>query len=431
MKLIIDKKVSIGFLLALLALVSLIFLSFRNQSYYLQTTKDITRENEILFYTEQIQKNLLEIESSQRGYIIIGDSAFLDYYYAANQLIRKSQSQLYEALAGSTPDNLMRFREIERLISEKYQFAETAINARNTNFETSKQIVASYRGKELTDKIRQLTSVMQSEATQKANEYHDERERSMKNFNLTFLVIVGTSVVLLSILFFIINNSINVRVQVDERVRQLNTELEAFSYSISHDLRSPLRVIDGYSQLLEEDHYDKLDDDAKNAIAVIMRNARKMGHLIDDLLEFSRVSKKEIKPVKVDITPIVERITKEVRTHNECKNCVININDLEPAYADQKMIEQVWINLVSNAVKYSSKKEQPIIEIGSVNENGYVTYFVKDNGVFQRLHRPEDFPGTGVGLAIVKRIIHRHGGEVWAESKMNEGATFYFTLPNH
>jgi light-regulated signal transduction histidine kinase (bacteriophytochrome) len=148
--------------------------------------------------------------------------------------------------------------------------------------------------------------------------------------------------------------------------------------------------------------------------------------------------------VKVDITPIVERITKEVRTHNECKNCVININDLEPAYADQKMIEQVWINLVSNAVKYSSKKEQPIIEIGSVNENGYVTYFVKDNGVgfnmdfkdklfgvFQRLHRPEDFPGTGVGLAIVKRIIHRHGGEVWAESKMNEGATFYFTLPNH
>ncbi len=443
MKLIIDKKVSIGFLLALLALISLVFLSFKNQSHYLQTTRNIIQQNDILFHTEQIQKSLLEIESAQRGYIIIGDSVFLDYYNSAYQSTQKSQMQLAAALANGTPEDISHLQRIDHLIRQKYEFAENAIKARNTDFEISKKIVASYRGKELTDEIRLLIARIQSNATQMAKDYRDERERFMTNFTVMFLVIIVTAVVLLTTLFFMINRSINVRARANEKVRQLNSELEAFSYSVSHDLRSPLRVIDGYAMLLEEDHYDKLDDDGKNAIMAIMRNARKMGHLIDDLLEFSRVSKKAVNPVKVDLAPIVARIAEEARTQNECERCIIHINNLEPAYADLKMIEQVWINLISNAVKYSSKKNEPVIEIGCKNGHDRIMYFVKDNGVgfnmdfkeklfgvFQRLHRPEDFPGTGVGLAIVKRIIDRHGGEVWAESKVNEGATFYFTLPN-
>jgi signal transduction histidine kinase len=233
--------------------------------------------------------------------------------------------------------------------------------------------------------------------------------------------------------------------KIRERTRELeaaNNELESFSYSVSHDLRAPLRSLDGYSRVLIEDYGPKLDDEGKRVLSVIMKNAQKMGQLIDDLLSFSRLGKQNVTKVTLDMNAISERVVEELRQHQK-KEAEVRIEPLLKAQGDSSMIRQVMTNLVSNALKYSMKKEKPVIEIGGYTENNTNVYFVKDNGagfdmkyydklfgVFQRLHTGTDFEGTGVGLALVYRIVTKHGGNVWAEGKVDQGATFYFSLPN-
>lgn len=227
------------------------------------------------------------------------------------------------------------------------------------------------------------------------------------------------------------------------RIQTLDQELEAFSYSISHDLRAPLRSIDGYSKILEEDYGSKLDDEGRRVLNVVMNNAKRMGKLIDDLLDFGRLGRKALQPTAVNMTPIVQNLMQELTAHLHARKLEVNIEPLLPAMGDADMLRQVWFNLLENAVKYTGKKEKASINVRSylLGENE-VCYEVRDNGVgfdmqytdklfgmFQRLHKIQDFSGTGVGLAIVKRIITRHGGRTWAEGSLEEGATFYFTLP--
>jgi len=224
------------------------------------------------------------------------------------------------------------------------------------------------------------------------------------------------------------------------QLEEVNKELESFSYSVSHDLRAPVRALVGFSKMLEESYNDTLDGEAKRMLAVIHRNAIKMGSLIDDLLEFSKMGRQEVKKSAINIADVVKDVLNDITEANGYHAKVV-VNELIPAYADRALITQVWINLISNAFKYSTKKESPVIEIGSHRDAEYIVYYVKDNGagfnmdyaeklfgVFQRLHKQDEFEGTGVGLALVQRIISRHGGKVWAESELNEGATFYFTL---
>jgi two-component system sensor histidine kinase/response regulator len=218
--------------------------------------------------------------------------------------------------------------------------------------------------------------------------------------------------------------------------------MEAFTYSVSHDLRAPLRIIDGYAQILIEDYKSKLEDEGQKTLNVIMANAKKMGNLIDDLLNFSRIGKTEIRKNKVDMNDIVVDVLQQLRLGGIAVPKQLRISKLKPVNCDANLIKQVWINLLSNAIKYSSAKEDPEIEIGMYYDENRLTYYVKDNGagfdmkyyhklfgVFQRLHRHEEFSGTGVGLAIVQRIVSRHEGQIWAEAKPGEGAIFYFTLP--
>lgn len=226
-----------------------------------------------------------------------------------------------------------------------------------------------------------------------------------------------------------------------QKLNQVNKELESFSYSVSHDLRAPLRALNGYSRMIEEDYAPVLDDEAKRLLGNIQYNAQRMGTLIDDLLAFSRLGRKEVQKSTIDTAKLVKNVLKEINIPT-VYNAVIKINSLPPVDADYTLLRQVWINLLSNAVKYSSKKEKPEVQIGSTETELEIIFFVKDNGagfnmeyadklfgVFQRLHNPTEFEGTGIGLAIVQRIITKHGGRVWAEAKVNEGATFYFTLP--
>jgi PAS domain S-box-containing protein len=220
-----------------------------------------------------------------------------------------------------------------------------------------------------------------------------------------------------------------------------NKELEAFSYSVSHDLRAPLRAIDGFSRIILEDYADKLDDEGRRFLDVIRNNAQNMGHLIDDLLTFSRLGRKQLEPAEIDMNELARDVSVQIESGSNSNPQNIKIEPLPSAPGDKALIRQVFVNLLTNAVKYSTTSGSATIRIGGRSENGENIYFVQDNGVgfdmkysnklfgvFQRLHSAEEFEGTGVGLAIVQRIIHRHGGRVWAEGEVGKGATFYFSL---
>ncbi len=222
----------------------------------------------------------------------------------------------------------------------------------------------------------------------------------------------------------------------------VNKELDAFSYSISHDLRSPLRFVNGYAKMLDEDYASVLDAEGKRLLLIIQESAKKMGQLIDDLLTFSRLGRKEIRKSTIDMTRLVKNVLLELDKSMGYK-AEIKLDALHPVEADEALIKQVFINLFSNAIKYSSKADHPLLTISSQQKQGELIYSVSDNGVgfdmqyahklfgvFQRLHSDEEFEGTGVGLAIVQRIISRHAGKVWAKGEINKGAAFYFSLPD-
>ena len=234
--------------------------------------------------------------------------------------------------------------------------------------------------------------------------------------------------------------------KVMDRTAQLETvnkELEGFSYSVSHDLRAPLRAIIGFTSILEEDYGDKLDEEARRITSVIKSNTIKMGHLIDDLLTFSRMGRQDIVKTNIDMAAILNEVTADLATHYDLAKIQWTVHPLPTVKANANMIRQAWVNLVSNAIKYSGKKDTPHIEIGSFNKDHEIIFYIKDNGVgfdqqygdklfkvFQRLHSPNEFEGTGIGLALVEKIVSRQGGRVWAEAEKDKGACFYFSLPD-
>jgi signal transduction histidine kinase len=233
--------------------------------------------------------------------------------------------------------------------------------------------------------------------------------------------------------------------KVKDRTTQLesvNKELESFSYSVSHDLRAPLRAIIGYTAILEEEYAGNLDDEGKRISSVIKKNTLKMGQLIDELLSFSRMSRQDITKDKIDMSEMVSEVRESLASQYDFTRIQWALQPLPTARANANMIRQVWMNLITNAIKYSSKKDKAHIEIGSFSRDGNTAFFVRDDGVgfnqkyqdklfkiFQRLHSIEDFEGTGVGLALVEKIVTKHGGSVWAEGELNKGASFYFSLP--
>ena len=221
-----------------------------------------------------------------------------------------------------------------------------------------------------------------------------------------------------------------------------NKELEAFSYSVSHDLRAPLRAISGFSEVLAQDYMEQLDGEARMLFSEITRNARKMGDLIDNLLEFSRLSRQDIFRNNIDMNNIVKNIIAELKSLEPARDINIQIGQLPVIEGDKNMLRQLFFNLISNAFKYTGKKENATIEIGNYSREGEQVFYIKDNGagfdpryynklfgVFQRLHSSMEFEGTGVGLAIVRKIATKHGGEVWADGKVGDGACFYVSLP--
>ncbi|MDX1954199.1 MAG: PAS domain S-box protein [Chitinophagaceae bacterium] len=230
--------------------------------------------------------------------------------------------------------------------------------------------------------------------------------------------------------------------ELENNLRRSNEELEAFTYSVSHDLRAPLRGITGFTTILENEYGAKLDEEARRITGVIKNNALRMGNLIDDLLAFSRMGRKEMAKVRVDMERMVKELAQEYNALENDRKIHWTIEPLPMVMGDPSTLRQVWINLISNAVKYTGKKERPEIHIGHYVQGRQQVYFIRDNGVgfnsqyrdklfkvFQRLHSHVEFEGTGVGLALVQKIILRHGGNTWAEGETEKGASFYFSIP--
>jgi signal transduction histidine kinase len=233
--------------------------------------------------------------------------------------------------------------------------------------------------------------------------------------------------------------------RVAERTAQLeasNKELEAFAYSVSHDLRAPLRAIDGFSRILQQEYAQKLDEEGKRLLGIIRGSTNKMDHLITDLLALSRVSRSQLNYSPIDMTTLVHSIYHEIATAEVLQKFVFKMTELPRVTGDPTLMRQLWTNLISNAIKFTLPKKECIIEISGNIKDGICTYSIRDSGVgfnprysdklfglFQRLHKESEFEGTGVGLAIVQRVVHRHGGQVWAEGEVGNGATFYFTIP--
>ena len=233
--------------------------------------------------------------------------------------------------------------------------------------------------------------------------------------------------------------------KVLERTVQLQkayNELELFSYSASHEIRTPLRAINGFANLLLDDNYDALDEEGKRKLQVIIDNAINMGHLIDDLLLFSGLSRQELSYSKINMHTMANTVFAKFVTAIGKEKFLIRLHNIPDAQGDPAMILQVWTNLIANAIKYSSQKQKSIIDVGSNTEDNSVIYYVKDNGIgfdselsnnlfglFKRMPNAKPFEGTGMGLAIVQKIIHQHNGRIWAEGEVGRGATFYFSLP--
>lgn len=270
---------------------------------------------------------------------------------------------------------------------------------------------------------------------------------------ITFVSLVCTlalAAILFMALFRGIRDEMKVRENLEVELRakaklleESNKELEGFSYSVSHDLRAPLRAINGFALMLEEDYTAGLDAEGRRFLAVIRENTNRMGALVDDLLAFSRLGRQAVAKAEVNVDALVRDVVEEALRFHQGTAPRIRIETLPSANADQGLLRQVWINLISNALKYGSRSVEPAITVTGQRSAEETIYAVKDNGVgfdmdyaeklfgvFQRLHRPDEFEGTGVGLAIVQRIVSRHGGRIWAESKVNQGATFSFALPS-
>ncbi len=352
--------------------------------------------------------------------------------------------------------DMSRVQRLESLLDQWHHDQVQVFNLRGNERQPMLGINVKKIGLEYDAEISNLIDYVESYSSQRAELFLKESDHMMSNeLNvltsiavLVMLTLIATGYLTRRFILQLLQLKLaeaEVRVlndELEQRVKERTAELESFSYSVSHDLRVPLRAIDGFSRILLEEYQAKLDDEGKRLLGVVRANTVRMAQLIDDILAFSRLGRKDMVAQDVDMEGLAKASAADIAPAWTGREVKLDIGKLPRAQGDAAMLRQVWVNLLGNAVKFTRPQSPALINVGSIRENNETVYYVKDNGVgfdmqyadklfgvFQRLHGPAEFEGTGIGLAIVKRIITRHGGKVWAEGKIKEGATIYFTLP--
>lgn len=399
---------------------------------------------------------LHNVQGNERGYVISGELAYLNGFDEAvtNTL---AQFEIVRTLTTNNPAQRPHCEKLQGLVARVFLIASRQVNLRRkAGFEAARQDIASGAGRKAMMDISSVLDEMDriAQASLEARSAAAQQEVQLTRF----LTISGTGIsfILLGGVFFLMFRENNLRhnaqVKLDNlnqelraravQVEAANKELESFSYSVSHDLRAPLRHVHGYVEMLQRATDGQLSDKAKRYLKTISDASIEMGQLIDDLLAFSRMGRVELQEARVALEPLVRETLAMIEPLARDRNITWKISSLPEVKGDPSMIKQVLVNLIENSVKYTRKREHAIIEVTTAGEeHGQTIICVKDNGagfdmryahklfgVFQRLHRADEFEGTGIGLATVRRIIARHGGRTWAEGKLGEGASFYFTL---
>lgn len=445
----IEHRVLAGFGLVFAGILVISAISYRNMTILIRNGQLDQRSHEFIQVLGATGEAMDEAESSHRRFLVTGDDEYLASY---NSLRARAPEYLGYLRDLSDALGLQRARvnQLEELVAQQLQKERAAIDLRNhRGFESVRAMALGGVAKPELDSARHLQAQMEQEETKALAQRVIESTTTTRSSIILLTIGALLLFVLLAAVYYLIRHDVTARRRVADELQRrgelleaANKELEAFSYSVSHDLRAPLRHIDGYASLLANAAAVSLDDKAKRYLQTISESATRMGQLIDDLLVFSRMGRQEMLHGTVNLDQLIASVLHDLRHDLQDRAISWTIAQLPEVTGDAAMLRQVFANLVSNAIKFTGTRSQATIEIGSRQTSQEAVVFVRDNGVgfdmryanklfgvFQRLHRADEFDGTGIGLANVRRIIHRHGGKTWAEGALGEGATFYVSLP--
>ena len=462
-------------LLGAIGVVSLnAWFAFRSIDVLLSGENWVQHTWQVINQVESIMSLAKDAETGNRGFLITGDEAYLDPYTSALQELPAEMGK-FETLTQDNPSQQQRARDMRAVLEQRLLLLHQGIELRRTGDVSSVQaMVLSGTGKAQMDRLRGIADAMEQEERRLLALRVAETKRSSLRTRVTIGLASFFDLLMIVLILRYLGHERSLRLAVEEtaarlaasrlevegkaaevlalnrtleervRVRTLelettNRELEAFSYSVSHDLRAPLRTIDGFSLALEEDYAHAVDGVGRDYIKRVRSGVQRMGELIDALLQLSRITRAAIEREEVDLSALVVTIAGVLREQNPGAEITFNIQQGLKASADPALLQVALENLMGNAVKFSAKVARPVIDFGW--DAAKSAWFLRDNGAgfdmyyseklfnaFNRLHGDKDFKGSGIGLATVARVIRRHHGKIWAEAAVGHGATFWFTL---
>lgn len=440
----------IGFVIALALLVSLAVSSYWTAEHQAASANWVAHTYNVVSNLHRLYSTVQAAESAQRGFSNSGREEFAAQHRVAEQKIPGQLSTLGR-LVTNNPDELHELAVLSSAIDLRLALMRTRLEERRRlGLEALAPTFQNGTGLRLMENVNNAVEKMiQSEDTLLSERRRTLDQARVRSRNLliggwaiSFLLLAAVFTALLRQMIRA-SRAEEATLKSNLQLKEANNELRAFSYSVAHDLRAPLRAINGFSRVAIEEAGDGLNQDARGALARITANASMMAQLIDDLLALSKISYQPLKSVRVEMSKLAQEVYDQLIEQESGREVDLELGELPAAVGDPMLLRQVWQNLIGNALKFTRRRLKARIEIGGACAGlDFVTYFVRDNGAgfdmqyghklfgaFQRLHRPADFEGTGIGLALVQRIVIRHGGTVWAEGKEDEGARFAFTLP--